>query len=199
MGNGSRRNRVISCSHFRGTSPINHHSPVLEQYISIVIQIFSFKYIPTDISAHLMQVRHRKHQYVACEEGAVALPLDPSFTFNHKYYSNIHGLWRRHTRGFIKKNNVMWNCSCKGKAVPVHVTKPFWGTRGIPPLILNLGPRWKLSGENHVLAFLSPDKNSGIHWLGGRVGSRASLDVSENRQFAFFLPGWKYSPIRPVA
>ena len=40
---------------------------------------------------------------------------------------------------------VMW-CkivAIKGKVVPVHVTKAYWGTRGIPPLILNLGARWK--------------------------------------------------------
>ena len=55
-----------------------------------------------------MQFRHRKHQYVACEEVTVVLPLDPRFIFNHKYYSNIHSLWRRETRGFItKKSNVM--------------------------------------------------------------------------------------------
>jgi hypothetical protein len=31
----------------------------------------------------------------------------------------------------------------KGKAVPVHAVKAYRGTRGIAPLILNLGTRWR--------------------------------------------------------
>jgi hypothetical protein len=34
----------------------------------------------------------------------------------------------------------------KGKIVPVHTTKAYKGTRGIAPLILNLGTRWFVSG-----------------------------------------------------
>lgn len=44
----------------------------------------------------------------------------------------------------------------------------------MPPLILNLGARRELSGENHVLGSLSPGKNSGIHRIGGWVGPSQS-------------------------
>jgi len=49
----------------------------------------------------------------------------------------------------------------------------------MPPLILNLGARRELSGENHVPASLSPDKNSGIHRTGGWVGPSQSGRFAE--------------------
>ena len=40
----------------------------------------------------------------------------------------------------------------KGKGVSMHVMKAHRGKRGIAPLILNLGIRWKLSGRiTHVI------------------------------------------------
>jgi len=42
-----------------------------------------------------------------------------------------------------------------GKVVPVHVTKPHRGSRGIAPLILNLGNRWG-SAVSFMLHLLHP-------------------------------------------
>ena len=35
------------------------------------------------------------------------------------------------------------NLKIKGKVIPVHAVKAYRGNRGVEPLILNLGPRWK--------------------------------------------------------
>jgi len=34
-------------------------------------------------------------------------------------------------------------CGKKGKVVPVHATKAYWGSRSTAPLIRDLGTRWK--------------------------------------------------------
>jgi hypothetical protein len=34
-----------------------------------------------------------------------------------------------------------------------------------------------VSGECHVLAILSPERDPGAHWIGGWVGRRARLEV----------------------
>jgi hypothetical protein len=49
----------------------------------------------------------------------------------------------------------------KGKALPVHATKTCRGSRGIAPLILNLGDRWRWVGSITPW-ILSPKRNS-IH------------------------------------
>ena len=57
--------------------------------------------------------------------------------------------------------------------------KVYTGSRGISPLILNLGIGWRLVEELQAQATLSPGKKTSIDKIGGWVGQRAGLDVSE--------------------
>ena len=42
----------------------------------------------------------------------------------------------------VLQHNMLFVVHVKDKAVPDHSVKPYWGSRGIAPLILNLGTRW---------------------------------------------------------
>ena len=50
----------------------------------------------------------------------------------------------------------------KGKFVPVHTMKAYRESRGIVPLILNLGLRWRF-GKLHTLTASLPGKNPSTH------------------------------------
>ena len=56
---------------------------------------------------------------------------------------------------------------------PVYSTKAWGRSRGIAPLILNLGTKW--SGQHHAPAAFPPGKNPGTHWRGSWVGTRKIL------------------------
>jgi len=66
----------------------------------------------------------------------------------------------------------------KGKVTAVHTMKACRGSRGIPPLILDLGtgPRWTV---NLALRAFFPRQRTPVPWMWGWVGSRARLDVLE--------------------
>jgi hypothetical protein len=61
------------------------------------------------------------------------------------------------------------------KFVPVHALKAYRGSRGMAPLILNLGCRRRLVAP----AALSPEKNLGKQWKGRWVDPRTGLDNLE--------------------
>jgi hypothetical protein len=67
------------------------------------------------------------------------------------------------------------------------------------PHFLDLGTRWKWSGQLHAPAPLPPGKEPpGTHWKRGWVDSRAGLDDMEKIKF-LTLPGLKLRPLgRPV-
>jgi hypothetical protein len=46
----------------------------------------------------------------------------------------------------------------KGKAFPLHAIKAYRGIRGIAPLILNLGTRWKLEDSGNKISTLWDNK-----------------------------------------
>jgi thiosulfate reductase cytochrome b subunit len=56
-----------------------------------------------------------------------------------------------------------------------------------------------VSGQLHLLADWSSGKNHGIHWVGGLVCSRASLDILEKRKNNFLLPGFEPQIFNPTA
>jgi hypothetical protein len=49
------------------------------------------------------------------------------------------------------------------------------GSRGIAPLFINLGTKWKWV-VNFTRLSLCPRKSLGAHWIGGGVGPRSVLD-----------------------
>jgi hypothetical protein len=63
----------------------------------------------------------------------------------------------------------------------VQVMKVDMGSRGIALLILNLGIRWRLVEELQAQASLFPGMKLSTDKIGGCVGHRAGLDVSEKR------------------
>ena len=66
----------------------------------------------------------------------------------------------------------------KGTVVSIHDMRAYRGSRGISPLILNLGTgcRWE---ANHALAALSPGKDPGTNWIGGWGASELIRTVFE--------------------
>jgi hypothetical protein len=69
----------------------------------------------------------------------------------------------------------------ENKVFSVQVMKVDTGSRGIAPLILNLGIRWRLAEELQAQVTLFPENKFSTDKIGGCVGHRASLDVSEKR------------------
>lgn len=59
----------------------------------------------------------------------------------------------------------------KCQAVPVHAMNTYRGSTGIVTFILNFSTKWKW------VAILPPSKNPSMQWIGGKVGSTASLDI----------------------
>jgi hypothetical protein len=43
----------------------------------------------------------------------------------------------------IRTNKIQYQVKVKGKVVPAHAMKAYWGYRGTAPLILNLGARYR--------------------------------------------------------
>jgi hypothetical protein len=56
----------------------------------------------------------------------------------------------------------------------MYTMKTDGGSRGIDPLIPNLGTKWGWVFDFTPGRF-TPGKNLGTHWIGGWVGPRASL------------------------
>ena len=50
-----------------------------------------------------------------------------------------------------------------GQSFLVSTTNAYKGSRGIAPLILNLGTRWRQVVNQTPTAALSPEKNTGTH------------------------------------
>ena len=71
----------------------------------------------------------------------------------------------------------------KFKVVPVHKIKAYGGSRGIDPLILDLGTRWRRV-NNCTLpgSFASEDRTPGTHWIAGWMDSKAGPDVLKKRK-----------------
>jgi hypothetical protein len=83
-------------------------------------------------------------------------------------------------------------CKSKGKVCPVHAMKAYSGSRGIAPLIRNLGVR--LRGVVNITPWplLPLRKNRGARWVG-------CWDVSEKRKEKkniFPLPGLEPRPVQ---
>jgi hypothetical protein len=72
------------------------------------------------------------------------------------------------------------------------------GNRGIAPLILNLGTKWRCV-LNFDSAALLPGKNTRASWTGGRVVPKACLDVVGKRRIFFLLLGFELRTVEPVA
>jgi hypothetical protein len=70
----------------------------------------------------------------------------------------------------------------ENKVFSVQVMKVHTGSRGIAPLILNLGTRYRIVEELQAQATLPPEKKLSTDKIGGWVGHRAVLDVSEKRK-----------------
>jgi hypothetical protein len=70
-----------------------------------------------------------------------------------------------------------------GKVVPVHVTKPHRGSRGIAPLILNLGNRWG-SAVSFMLHLLHPHGKISGYQLNRCGDPGAGLDILEKRKIS---------------
>jgi hypothetical protein len=64
--------------------------------------------------------------------------------------------------------------------------KIYGGSEGIAPHILDLGTRWKWVVSFTSQPLYSRGKSCGIHWTGGLVGPRASLDAVEQRKTLHF-------------
>jgi hypothetical protein len=69
----------------------------------------------------------------------------------------------------------------EGTIFPVYAMQTYKRSRGIAPLILNLGTRWRY-GQIQAPAALPPGKNTCTNLIGGWVGPRASLYVFEKRK-----------------
>jgi len=64
----------------------------------------------------------------------------------------------------------------------------YWGSEGIPPHILNLGAWWKW--DLRPGRFTPRERAPGAHWIGGSVGTKASLEAVVKRQItSLTLPG----------
>jgi len=71
--------------------------------------------------------------------------------------------------------------------------KAYRRSRGIAPLILNLGK----NGELHAPVALLLGKRPLTHWTGGRVANKTGLDVLENRKFCYLQRNSKAEPSSP--
>jgi hypothetical protein len=80
------------------------------------------------------------------------------------------------------------NSKGKGKVFPVlfltehHAMKAYyWGSGGIAPCILDLSTRWSMVSFTPWPLY-PREIASGAHWIGGWMGSRASLDAVVRRK-----------------
>jgi hypothetical protein len=69
--------------------------------------------------------------------------------------------------------------------------------RGKPPPII-LGTRWRW-GVNCRPRRLTPEKNPGVYWIEGWVGSIAGLDGFGKEKFSWSLSGFEPRTAQPVA
>jgi len=91
----------------------------------------------------------------------------------------------------------------RGKAVPVHAMTACRGGGGrrIALFILNQAPDRNEWLTSRFGRFIPGDRSPHIHWIGGWVGPRAGLDVSE--KIKMYCPSWESnhdtSSVQPVA
>jgi len=77
-------------------------------------------------------------------------------------------------------HNCAWRCGGKNNySLPSSHHAGIRGSRGIDPLIRNIGTRWW-----SVLAALPPRNNPGNHGIWVWVGLRGGLDILENRNIS---------------
>lgn len=55
-----------------------------------------------------------------------------------------------------------------------------WGNRGLAPLILNIGDRWRWSASRY--GRLHPGQNPVTHYIGGLIRPRAGLNIPKKRK-----------------
>ena len=110
----------------------------------------------------------------------VCARLSRSISLSSVSYSQSWEPFVRNRKPFYQKL-MSWLGSCEendkgrtGKVVSVYDTKAYGGSRGIAPLILNLGA--SRDGQHHAAAALFLRKKNCIHWIGGLVRPTAGLD-----------------------
>jgi hypothetical protein len=81
----------------------------------------------------------------------------------------------------------------KCKNVPAHIIEAYLGSRGIHPLILNVG-----AGQLHAAANSPPRRILGTHGIGGYVGRRAGVDSCKGRK-VLNIVGNRTQTVQPVA
>jgi hypothetical protein len=77
----------------------------------------------------------------------------------------------------------------KSKVLPLHPMKAYRGSRGIAPLVLKLGARWRWV-VNFTPRPLHDLERTPVHSEQEQDGSRVGLDVLQKRQF-FPLTGFR--------
>jgi hypothetical protein len=107
------------------------------------------------------------------------LRIKPSQSGNSCYSSLFK---TRHIGGSVFLANSFVSTGQGNKVFSVKVMKVYAGSRVIAPRILNLGIRWRLVEELQAQATLSPGKKLNTDKVGGWVGHRAGLNVSEKRK-----------------
>ena len=88
-------------------------------------------------------------------------------------------LWTRQRR--VVRSTLKQHWPTEGAASDIHrtgVLKACEESRGIPPLILNLGAL-EVSGQHHIPAAIAYGMETGIHLTGGWVYPKDSMDVCE--------------------
>jgi len=78
--------------------------------------------------------------------------------------------------------------------IPHH--EDVWRSGGIAPHVLNLNATWRWVVCFTLWLLYSSGKSPGIHWIGGWVGPRASLDTVAKKKF---LTCWESNPGHPAA
>jgi hypothetical protein len=56
-----------------------------------------------------------------------------------------------------------------------------------------------MSGQSHAPSALFPVKDPHTHWVGGRIGPRASLGVLEKTKYALHVPEIEPRTVQPLA
>jgi hypothetical protein len=110
-----------------------------------------------------------------------------SFTQKHTNTRPWSQIERVHTIRWWKKFyaylTTLFKLQNKIKIVPAHDMNAYGGSRGTPPLILNLATIWRWGVNFRPL--YPRRKNPSIHWTGGWVGHTAGLNGFGERQIYF--------------
>jgi len=100
-----------------------------------------------------------------------------------RFNSSFKGLIKtKHVDASVFLANSFVSIVQENKVFSVQDMNIYTGSRGIATLILNLGIRWGLVEELQAQDTLSPGKKLSTDTVGGRVGHRYGVDVSESRK-----------------